>query len=131
MLPTNQRNMAWRPYDRPMPGTIYRMLDDTALLRGITYTIMPDGRSLRVPAMNRLDVRAHADSHNNDEQTDIVQALRDIMQGKKPVEGRARFNRHGQAHGNRVEHDPQRGRIRAAPPPYDAHEGLRPGAINA
>ena len=114
-----------------MPGTIFRMRDDTTLLRGITYTILPDGRSLRVPAMNRLDVRASAESHSNNEQHDIVQALKDIMQGKKPVPGRARFNRHGQAHGARVDHDVQQGRVRAAPPPYDAHEGLRPGAIEA
>ena len=114
-----------------MPGTIFRMRDDTTLLRGITYTILPDGRSLRVPAMNRLDVRASAESHSNNEQHDIVQALKDIMQGKKPVPGRARFNRHGQAHGAMVEHDVKQARVRAAPPPYDPHEGLRPGAIEA
>jgi hypothetical protein len=80
-----------------MPGTIYRMLDDRSLQRGITYTIMPDGKSLRVPAMSKLDVRASAESHQDNEQGSIVQALSDILKGKKPVEGRARFNRKGRA----------------------------------
>ena len=54
------RPVIWRSADHPMPGTIYRLPDDMSLQRGITYTFLPDGRSLRVPAMNRLDVRAAA-----------------------------------------------------------------------
>ena len=32
-----------------MVGYFTRMLDDRSLVRGVTYTIMPDGESIRVP----------------------------------------------------------------------------------
>ena len=76
-------------------GSIYRLPDDLSLQRGITYTIMPDGKSLRVPAMNRLVVRSQAESHTEDEGRSIVQALQNLIAGKKPLKGQARFNRHG------------------------------------
>ena len=85
----------WRSWDRPRVGSIYRLPDDLSLQRGITYTIMPDGKSLRVPAMNRLVVRSQAESHTEDEGRSIVQALQNIIAGKKPLKGQARFNRHG------------------------------------
>ena len=85
-----------------MEGTIFRLPDDGQLQRGITFTIMPDGRSLRVPAMSRLQVRAESQSHDENGGHDIMQALQDILKGKKSVRGRARFNRRGQAHGHRV-----------------------------
>ena len=88
-----------------MPGSIYRRLDDTSLTRGITYTYFPDGRRVRVPAMNRMIVRAHAESHANDEASDALQALQDLLTGKKPVPGRARLNRRGVAHGGRINPD--------------------------
>jgi len=68
-----------------MPGTIFRMIDDMSLQRGITYTILPDGRSLRVPAMARINVRAHADSHAEDDGQDMVRQLTRMLQGKKAV----------------------------------------------
>ena len=113
-----------------MPGTIFRLPDDPSLQRGITYTILPDGRNLKVPAMSRLSVRSKANSHGNDEHADIVQALSDMLEGKKPVKGRARYNAHGQAHGNRVEGRGNRP-IRGAPPVYDRDEGVRNAAIAA
>ena len=79
-----------------MPGTIYRLPDDMTLQRGITYTFLPDGRSIRVPAMNRLDVRAAAQSHQEGEDGDIIQALQQILSGKR---GKARFDGQGRAQG--------------------------------
>ena len=73
----------WRSADHPIPGTIYRLPDDMTLQRGITYTFLPDGRSIRVPAMNRLDVRAASHSHQEKEDDDIVQALQQILSGKR------------------------------------------------
>ena len=110
-----------------MPGSIYRMLDDMSLQRGITYTIMPDGKSMRVPAMARITVRANADSHDEDNNHDMMQALTDMLSGKKPVPGRARHNHMGQARGGRVA--PAR-QMRGAPVHFDplerAHDaGLR------
>ena len=93
----------WRCADHPMPGTIYRLPDDRTLQRGITYTFLPDGRSIRVPAMNRLDVRASAESHREDEDGDIVEALQQILMGKR---GKASFDGQGRARGRRA---PERG----------------------
>ena len=114
----------WRSWDRPMTGTIFRLPDDMQLQRGITFTILPDGRSLRVPSMNRLQVRADSQSHEEDGDHDAIQALTDMLRGKKPVKGRARHNIRGQAHGNRVEG--HRGGIRAAPVPFNMGDSLRP-----
>ena len=85
-----------------MPGTIFRMIDDMSLQRGITYTILPDGRSLRVPAMARINVRAHADSHAEDDGQDMVRQL--TPKAKRPCRppeiGRAsREMREGSAKG--------------------------------
>ena len=100
-----------------MTGTIFRLPDDMQLQRGITFTILPDGRSLRVPSMNRLQVRADSQSHEEDGDHDAIQALTDMLRGKKPVPGRAR-------HGNRVEG--HRGGIRAAPVPFNMGDSMRP-----
>ena len=113
----------WRSYDRPMPGSIFRLPDIISLQRGITYTILPDGRRLRVPAMTRLDVRAAAENHTDNQGHDMVQALTDILSGKKPVPGRSRINNRGQAHGNRVQ---LQAPVRGDPVRYDPREGLRP-----
>jgi hypothetical protein len=66
-----------------MEGTIFRLPDDTTLQRGVTFTILPDGRSLRVPAMSRLSVRAASQSHEEDGGRDVMQALKDMLKGKK------------------------------------------------
>ena len=107
-----------------MTGTIFRLPDDMHLQRGVTFTILPDGKSLRVPAMSRITVRAASQSHAEDNDHDMVQALQDILSGKKPVTGRARMNRRGQAHGNRV--DAVRGGVRGGPAPLDPNAGFRP-----
>ena len=89
-----------------MVGTIFDLPDDMRLQRGMTFTILPDGRSLRVPSMNRLQVRADSQSHEEDGDHDAMQALTDMLRGKKPVNGRARHNIRGQAHGNRLSPGP-------------------------
>ena len=80
-----------------MVGTIFRLPDAVQLVRGITFTILPDGRSLRVPAMNRNQVRAQSQGHDDDQSKKIMQALQDVLSGKRPVEGRAAFDRRGKA----------------------------------
>ena len=101
-----------------MVGTIFRLPDDRFLQRGVTFTIMPDGRSLRVPAMSRLSVRADSQSHEENGDHDIMEALQNILKGKKPVAGKARHNQLGQAFGNRMQ-----ARAHGEPPPRG--EGLR------
>ena len=87
-----------------MVGYFTRMLDDRSLVRGVTYTIMPDGESIRVPVMNRRDVRAAAQMHTGDEDHDAMQALKDILGGRKPRMGRAHFDKRGRAVGGRTGH---------------------------
>ena len=108
-----------------MTGTIFRLPDDIQLQRGVTFTILPDGRSLRVPAMNRLTVRSESQSHDENDNHDYLQALQDILKGKKPVRGRARFmpGGLGRAGGNRVN---PRAHLRGGPAPVDPGEGFRP-----
>ena len=74
--------MAWRSWDRPLVGTIFRLPDIVSLVRGITYTILPDGTWMRVPTMNRLDVRAHANKHGENEDDEVMQALHNLLHGK-------------------------------------------------
>ena len=45
--------------------------------------------------MNRLDVRAEAQGHQENEDTDIAQALKQLLGGKKPTGDDARFDRFG------------------------------------
>ena len=112
-----------------MTGTIFRLPDDMQLQRGITYTILPDDRMMQVPAMNRMEVRAASQGHQEDENHDMMEALQQLLQGKKPVQGKARFNRRGQAHGARVQ--AHHGVVRGAPAPLQAvvGEGLRPVGV--
>ena len=108
-----------------MTGTIFRLPDDMRLQRGITFTIMPDGRSLRVPAMSRLQVRAESESHEQDQGNGMMKALQDILKGKKPVPGRVRHNRRGRVHRVGEAFD-----MGGNDDPYllDPQEGLRPVA---
>ena len=85
-----------------MVGYFTRMLDDKSLVRGVTYTILPDGESMRVPVMNRREVRAAAQMHTGDEDHDAMQALKDILAGKKPMKGRAYFDKRGRTSGGRT-----------------------------
>ena len=93
-----------RSWDRPRPGTIFRLPDIPSLVRGVTFTIMPDGKHMRVPTMNRQLVKAQNQQHADSESGDIMQALQDILQGKKPVDDRARFDHVGRVrrHAGRV-----------------------------
>ena len=116
--------MSWRSHDRPMPGTIFRLPDDMSLQRGITYTILPDGRMLKVPSMSRIMVRAASSTHDEQDDSGIMQALSDLIKGKKPPQGQRR----GLARGPQVGagHAP----VRGAPPLVERGEGLRPALLN-
>ena len=114
----------WRYADRPRSGTIYDLPDDLTLQRGITYTFLPDGKAIRVPAMNRLNVRAAAQGHQEDEDADIVKALQQLLTGKRPTGDKPSFDKQG-----RVRRPADRGRIDERGPMRkpDAHgQGLRP-----
>ena len=94
-LSATYQTAAYRFYDNPIRGTIFRLPDIPSLVRGVTFTIMPDGKHMRVPTMNRLVVKAQNQQHADTESGDIMQALQDILKGKKPVDDRARFDHVG------------------------------------
>ena len=111
----------WRSWDRPLVGTIFRLPDEHALQRGVTFTILPDGRSMRVPVMNRLEVQAENQKHADDGGGDVMQALQNIIQGRKTMPGEAQRNAQG-GHGRvRRQHEAVGGGHRQGP----AIEGLR------
>ena len=109
-----------------MPGTIFRLPDITSLVRGVTFTIMPDGKHMRVPTMNRVEVRAQNELHANNQSGDVMQALQDILKGKKPIGGRAQFDQNG-----RVRHRVGRVGPPVRPAAGMGRGGLRPAHIGA
>ena len=114
----------WRFYDRPMPGSIYRLPDDRTLQRGITYTFLPDGKAIRVPAMNRMQVRAESQGHQEGEDDDIMQTLTKLLSGKKDPKQYRNRRPHGQRQpGQRA---PRGGMARDDPGEPDHGAGLRP-----
>ena len=113
-----------------MPGWVFRMRDNLALQRGVTYTILPDGKRMRVPAMHRLDVRAASQVHSANEGIDIMQALQSILKGKKTLPGQPHFNRRGQVH-RRVPAQREHVRGGDAPVGIEPGEGVRQAALVA
>ena len=131
-----------RSWDRPRTGTIYRLPDDPSRVlgrprpgslyiqpqrehvRGVTFTIMPDGKQQRVPVMNRQVIKAQNQQHAESESKDIVQALQDILKGRKPVDDRARFDHAGRVrrHAGRV----PREHMQMRPDAGMGRGGLRP-----
>ena len=129
------KQVHWRFADHPRPGSIYRLPDDMSL-HGITYTYLPDGRSMEVPSMNRMMVRASAEGHQEDENQDIMSALQQIISGKRPTAGKARFDHMGRAHvpeGRRAGAGGARAAPRRGPPARNqvVGEGLRGLPIEA
>ena len=57
---------------------------------------------MRVPAMNRAEVRAQSNKHAEGEETQIMQALHDLMHGKNPQTGRGARDMHGVHKAHRV-----------------------------
>ena len=80
--------------------------------------------------MNRLDVRASAQGHQEDEDGDIMEALQHILKGKKPTGDKARFNHQGRVHRGERRAPGERGGVgrpvRGPQPQRDMHgEGMR------
>jgi hypothetical protein len=68
-------------YDRK--GTILRLPDDRRLVRGHTYTILPNGRMVKVPAALKQKVSAPAEVHDQEEGAEIMDVLKALMEGRK------------------------------------------------
>lgn len=69
----------WRFYDHPRPGSIYRLPDIPSLTRGVTYTFMPNGKKMKVPAQTKRTVSMH--SHDQIEGEGFAEALKKLLAG--------------------------------------------------
>lgn len=68
---------AWRYYDYPRPGSIYRLLDIPRLVRGPTVVLMPSGREIQVPAQVKHMVSSPAETFDvNDSQSKMSKLVR-------------------------------------------------------
>ena len=68
---------AWRYYDYPRPGSIYRMLDIPELVRGPTVVLMPSGKEIQVPAQVKQMVSSPAEIFDiKDSQSRMGQLLK-------------------------------------------------------
>ena len=68
-------------YDRK--GSILTLPDDLRLVRGHTYTILPNGRMVKVPPALKQKVSAPAEVHDQEEGSEIMDVLRSLMEGRK------------------------------------------------
>ena len=125
---TKQKNMAWRFSDHPMPGWIYRLPDIPELVRGVTFTII-DGNATEVPSMQRNMVRASSEGHADKEHDEIVEALQNLIGGRRAQPGDAERDGAGR-HRRRVPQraEPQNRNIRGAAPGARRVERIAPVA---
>jgi hypothetical protein len=68
-------------YDRK--GAIWRLPDDRRLVRGYTYTILPDGRNVRVPTAQKQSVSAPSEAHDQKHGSEVMEMLQALMKGQK------------------------------------------------
>ena len=75
--------MKYRYCDHPRPGSIYRLADIPALVRGPTVVLLPSGKEIEVPRMARRDIQAKADLHAAVQGQGNLSALLQLLQGKR------------------------------------------------
>ena len=74
---------SYRYCDHPRPGSIYRLLDIPALVRGPTVVLLPSGKEIEVPRMARNDVQAPANLHTAVEGQGKLQDLLKLLSAKQ------------------------------------------------
>ena len=82
---------AYRYYNHPRPGSIYRLPDIPQLVRGATLVMLPSGKEIKVPRMARRDVQAKADVHEAMQGNDKMSQLLKILGGKQGPSAPAGF----------------------------------------
>lgn len=75
--------LAWRYCDHPRPGQIQRLLDIPQLVRGPTLVLLPSGKEIRVPRMERNVVASKAETHDYADGSAKLQGLLKMLSGKK------------------------------------------------
>ena len=78
-----QDAMSFRYYDYPRPGSIYRMLDDTRLVRGPTLVKLPSGKDIQVPAQMKIDAVCPAQVHDQKDAKGSMQELMNMLKGQR------------------------------------------------
>ena len=117
----NMSHNDWRFFDSPLRGSWRHLPDDLSMVRGPTIVILPDGRSLRVPAQMKNDVVAPGDKHDADDGNSILQSFQKMLRG---MSGGKRANKQARARASR-RHAGGRGPLN----PLDPDEGG--GAVEA
>ena len=74
---------AWRYFDYPIVGSIFRLPDIKALVRGPTIVRLRTGREVRVPASNPRQVSAPAQKHDSVDARFHLEALHNLLKGKR------------------------------------------------
>ena len=75
---------AYRYYDHPRPGSIFRLLDIPQLVRGPTLVMLPSGKEIKVPRMARNEVKAPAEIHQSLQGQGKMEGLMKLLAGKLP-----------------------------------------------
>ena len=75
--------MAYRYYDYPMPGSIYRLPDIPSLVRGPTYVKLPSGRDIEVPAQLKSHPAVPGQVHDNNKAKTSLDDLVKLLSGKR------------------------------------------------
>ena len=74
---------AYRFFDYPRPGSIYRMLDNPRLVRGPTYVKLPSGKDIPVPSQLKSEHVAPAEIHENRKSNAGLEDLLKLLKGQK------------------------------------------------
>ena len=74
---------AWRYYDYPRPGSIYRLADIPQLVRGPTVVLMPSGKEVQVPAQVKHMVSSPAEMFDVKDSGDKMSQLLKILSAKQ------------------------------------------------
>ena len=82
---------AYRYCDHPRPGSIYRLLDIPELVRGPTLVLLPSGKEIQVPRMERRDVVAPAEIHSQLQGNAKLQDLLKMLTAKQGPSAPAGF----------------------------------------
>ena len=82
---------AYRYYNHPRPGSIYRLKDIPQLVRGPTLVMLPSGKEIQVPRMARREIQAKADAHAAVQGTGKLQELLKLLGGKQGPSAPAGF----------------------------------------
>ena len=74
---------AWRYFDYPRPGSIFRLPDIPSLVRGYTIVQMKSGHEVRVPAQLKSMVASPAETHDMQAAQGPMQQLLKVLQGRQ------------------------------------------------